>query len=246
MAKDFEETIKEIEDWDPYSSEEENEDTNEGSKEQESPESSKLEELESKSKSNETLTMLMADPNIRAVLDAKQRGEKIKIVAESEDPQEEEEEEINWDEEDPDPKKLADFVLSKVNKTVSSQVAQAIEQAVKPLKDQLNGVSSHVSASEKEKLSQQIAQVKQKYPDFDGYVTDMVEINKATPGHSVEELYILAKARKNGGVKAFQPDRTETERPTSSASRVSGRGSRGKVPSGKAGFSEILERGLSS
>jgi hypothetical protein len=185
----------------------------------------KLAALEKKTNDSVTLAKILADPDVRKVLEAKEKGKKISL----QDADEKKVETPNFDEED----ELTGKVLKKV--------FGLIQTSIKPLEDRLANISSYVETTEGSKIKEEINAVRARYPDFESYRELMVQLNKQNSGLSVEELYFLAKARKGGGFGI--QNQTETERPRKTTARPSVTDKKVAIP-GKRGFDALLNNTL--
>jgi hypothetical protein len=188
------------------------------------------------------MAKLMADPEIRAVLEARQRGEKVE-VRKAGQVREEEEKEEDLDLDSLSPSKLAGVI---VRRTVR-ELRKGMDEELGGIREQIKGLVSHAQASSAERTSAAVAEVREKHSDFDALVPQMIEINKKVGGTlGPEELYVLAKVRSGGSGAVVRPDpRTESERPSSTVSRP-GQRRKEPVPAGARGFGQLLDEALSS
>lgn len=192
------------------------------------------------------IAQLTADPEIRAILEARQTGRKIKVVEESEEAEAEAE---------VDPEKLEDMSRSDLLKVLRKQIAGDLKKdlaaIVDPLKQQLDGVTQLANKQQAEKVKKEVSRLREKFSDFDVYGKPMLELNKENPGLSTEELYLLAKRRAGKSTKAGATPsarKMATERPTVSGmgTRSAGRTTPPKPVVGRQSFSELLEQTLSA
>lgn len=201
------------------------------------------------------IAQMVADPNMRAVLEARQRGEKIRIVRGDEaaptnqqqgvhnTPTEQSLNQQLNEPAEPDldnlsPKDLSKYMIGQVLKSIKPM----IEQALKPVQDRLGVVDQYVQKSAADGVNLQIEKVRSRYPDFDQYRQTMVHLSNDNPSLSVEELYIIAKTRSGQPLSA--PTGLMSERPSTVAAKPQFR-SNEPVQPGRAGFSALLERALS-
>ena len=109
---------------------------------------------------------------------------------------------------DPDTASQRELV-EYVTKKVSSLIEQKVGEVDKQIKRQ-------DYESQYEKAQREVQEVMQKYPDFNHYRTDMVEVAKRHPNISAEDAYLLAKA-KAGGRRSPTPrtvqKQTSTQQP---------------------------------
>ena len=90
-------------------------------------------------------------------------------------------------------------LIEYVTKKVSSLIEQKVGEVDKQIKRQ-------EYESQYEKARREVQEVMQKYPDFNYYRTDMIEVAKRLPNISAEDAYLLAKAK--AGVRRTPTNRT--------------------------------------
>lgn len=78
---------------------------------------------------------------------------------------------------------------------VTKKVANLIEQRVGEVDKQ---VKRQEYESQYEKAQREVQEAMRKYPDFNNYRMDMIEIAKRHPNISAEDAYLLAKAKAGG------------------------------------------------
>lgn len=192
--------------------------------------------------SQQALNALLADPDIRKVLEAKQKGQKVQVSdlveEETEEVEEEPEEIAALDDKDP-----LKNTLRTIDSLINKKAGKLVDR-IKELEAELEEVKGFAGSVQKKEVQTQVAAAQQKYPDFAKYREKMLEITKANPGLGVEELYLIAKAR-SGDLKMEKPS-TFSERPQGSQ-RANPRkpvGQKPNRPRGRAGFSAILQDAL--
>ncbi len=198
----------------------------------------KLETLEKKVESSGTLAQLMADPEVRAILEAKQRGEKVKVVLGEEKVPTKVEIEEDIDLDGLSNKDLVKHILKKVSTIFDGTLSSKLT----PLTEQIKNLSGYVGTAETQAANKQIEIARGKHADFDTYIPEMRELNKVNGGLSVEELYLIAKSRKAG------PDasKVSSEKPTSTSVKAPAKVTRkNPLPPGKAGFDIAMAEALS-
>ena len=163
--------------------------------------------LEKDEKSAELLAQLTSNPEIRAILDAQEKGEKVSVVIgegkkPSDGPDELTIDQLN-DMENAD---LVKHLLTKIPEAMSEKVSVLIE----PLKESLTGLQRRIGQDDELALAREIEAAQKKFPDWDKYKTEIVEISAENPSLPPEELYYLARIRKGDGL----PVKTDSERPT--------------------------------
>lgn len=193
---------------------------------------------------NQALLKLMSDPDIQAVIRAKQSGKPVEVKERTQEEtqnQTTKEEEVSLTEglEENDPMRST---LSKIEKLLDSKVRGFTAQ----LDQRLQGVEHLATEVQKKEVIQQVNTARQKYKDFDEYREKMLELSKTNPGLGVDELYVLSKHR--SGKLRMAEQATHSERPTSQPRRGTGTpANRPNVrPPGRKGFSQILGEALGS
>jgi hypothetical protein len=200
----------------------------------------KLEELTSSvrqdANSAVTLAKLVADPDIRRILEARQAGKKVKVLDGDEEPvrpvepQKDLEEMTNQE------------LMAHLATTLQGQVNAQIQKALEPVISQLGQVGQVMQSQKAKEVASEVNQVREKYEDFDDFKPDMLKLNQSNPDLSVEELYLIAKRRKGG---PSVNSRTQTERPTSvSRTRVAGKPKPGVGMAGRNAFNSLLANAL--
>ena len=193
----------------------------------------KLAKIEAKVNDSSMLAKILADPDVRQILEAKQKGEKIKVV---EDKLERQVVVDDVDYEELSNKELAKQILSDVTTNIDTTLASKLE----PLTEAIKNFEGYVGGVEAETVGKQIKKAQEKYDDFNVYVPDMKELNKLNPSLVVEELYLIAKRRKLGPMDKS----ISSEKPTSSSAKVAARKRAAPLPKGRAGFSQLLNEAL--
>lgn len=193
----------------------------------------KITEVEKKANDAGSLAKILADPDVRALLEAKEKGRKVRLVDDVPEKKELEIPEPDLSGEDPETQQSL--------KKLYGHIRTALDIQLRPLKEQVEKMNQYVESAEGGKVREEIAAARKKYQDFDDYREDMIQINKANPGLSISELYYLAKARKTGGFGAPRP--TQTERPKKTTARPAVREKKAISP-GKKGFDALLEDAL--
>lgn len=199
----------------------------------------------------QALNQLLADPEVAAVLKARQEGRKVSIV----DAKDEEGETAPEPEEDPlkdlpadDPKKeLLTSILGLIDKKLSP-ILRKIETAEQTFGQRLENVEGVSDTIKKREVDDQIRAAKAKYKDLPQYSAKMMELVKAHPTLNVEQLYLIAK-QTAGKLRLAAEPTTFSERPTQQPPRRPGGKGPNKPPersAGRKGFGEILADSLST
>ena len=192
--------------------------------------------------SSTVASTLLSDPAVRTVLTAKQRGEEVQVMTKEQldklqkapaDPQPAP---VNLNDLD-DNEALASEMMKRFSDSLDSVLATKLDPLLRRVQ-QTEGIAAQTMA---EKIDHPVHAVKKKYIDVEDFEPDMITIAKGAPNLSVEELYVLAKARKNSpivpasGLSSEKPSRENPARSIRPVSEVKG-------PRGRAGFVEILRK----
>lgn len=200
-----------------------------------------------------TLARILAVPEIRQVLDAHQKGDKIKVVGADEVPAEENREIPDsvlegFEEDDRGMvKKLLTLVGSQVSSTVGGRFQELSDKITTLVERDDKRVSSQ-EAEDKATLREQLLKLAREHEDFSSYSQDILTLNENNPGLSPEELYLIAKGRKTQARGGSEREKLEeTEKPSTISLRPSEKKERKEpLPPGKAGFSILLGEALES
>ena len=197
----------------------------------------KLTGLEQKVEGTEVLVKLLADPDVRSILEAKQKGEEVKIVLGKAKEIKKAPIVVDVDLEALSNKELVRHLLERVTDTIDSSLSSKLE----PLSSSIKALESYVGSAEAKTVGGQIDEAKKKYADFDDYLPVMKSLNKSNPELSVEELYLISRKRKGGkGVLEVS-----SEKPTSTSAKVKAEKIRdAPLPRGRAGFDQLLQEAL--
>ncbi len=182
---------------------------------------------------NTLLLGMLADPDIQAVMSARQANEEIEVSRKKK-----KEEKKPPKEESKKEEETTDPALKKVMSLIESLVTEKLAPITQDL-DSLKGIASNY---EETQVSGQINTVKNKYPDFDKHAKSMSKLAKEIPGLGVEEYYILAKSRAKE-LQISKPS-TDSERPTPTARRRGAKNKPTQSRTGRKGWNEILQDGL--
>lgn len=191
------------------------------------------------------MAQMAADPQIRALLEARQRGEQVDIIPKSKrnDGAGEviKQEKVDWD--SLTNSQMAEELPRVISSALASQVQKMFDEKFAPFQARFSEVEGVAQRSEQEKVASSIRAAQVKYPDFDVHRTDMLELSRGNPNLNVEELYILNKHRKGLPLSPARP--TPTERPTQTSARPSARLEKQPFIPGKRGMQSLLESALS-
>jgi len=197
----------------------------------------RLRSIDAKVTGGETLAKLMADPDVRALLESKQAGKTVRVVIGDEAQEDDEEDDVDLD-------SLSNKELTKhLLKHITNAVSQTVEKRIAEVESQVGGLFGHIQNTEAAEIKKNIERLREQFPDFDDLRETMTEINRTSPGLSVDELYVLAKVRRGGleglrgGLSSEKPTRS-TARPPSKVQRKI------PLPFGRRGFSALLQEAL--
>jgi hypothetical protein len=143
-------------------------------------------------------TEMLSDPDIMKILEAKQNGKKVKVVAD--------------DAVATPPPASADAKPGSMDQF--TRVVAAYDAKIADLEKTVNQLKGHAVSTEAERAKKEVDRAKAKYGDFETMRPVMIEINKVVPGLDIDELYLIAKKRtatKVGPeVESERPDTTTT------------------------------------
>ena len=198
--------------------------------------SEKVKELE---KDKNSFQALVANPDVRALLDAQDKGEVVKII-------------IGDTEDDGSSSELSIEEIENMSnqELMAFTMKETVKQVRSALSEELSSVRTDLSTLKMDKDKETAAQTERelrnvikKYPDFGSFRDDIVDLRKQNPSLGVEELYVLARMKKGKGFP--DPLSVEAERPTSSTpSKKKDR--KEPLPPGGKGFAKILDEATSS
>jgi hypothetical protein len=204
-----------------------------------------LSQLNQTAAQNATLGSLLADPNIAAYLAAKQGGKKVKIVDDvpqddllQQIPQDNNEPAPNWEELGQNPEKMAGHVVKstvkELGKTLLPMIGKVLESKINNLgidnlSQQVQGLLGVVQGYQREKLSDEMNQIRNANPqEFDRLKPVMAELLKTMPNAKLKQLYLLARAE--AGLPLTPDQSSQTERPTVSTASRPGQQVRPQMP----------------
>lgn len=201
-----------------------------------------LEDAQQNNQARDMLNRMIADPEVAAVLRAKQAGKAVKVVEDA--GEEEVEAEVDPTDEvvkgmaEDDPQRQLITTVSKLVDAKSEAKTAKLMAEIEELKSQLGSVQDVANQVKRKEVTEAVTSAKSKFKDFDEFKGKMLELSKDNPNLSVEDLYFVAKAR-SGKLRQVEAV-TETEKPTSQPRRVGKPGSTPKRSRGRAGFHEML------
>lgn len=218
----------------------------------------RIRRLEEETMRNRIRAEMLQDPDYYAVMQAKQSGRAVKVIAlaaDGSDPtqrreaQPPEEPLKDLDFETASDKDKHAYTLKSVEKMLKEIVPKMVESATGPLSEQMKKLGGFVQTTAEERFSQDVKRLTKKYPDFNNYLDLMTQIQSKNPGLTLEEIYGVAKGR--SGSQVTSEHRTQSERPNqqtiSRPSAVPQRESKPKNDNGasaanRVSFREMLQK----
>ena len=200
----------------------------------------RLRALEANQADSQTLANMMADPDIRQILAAREQG--IDVVV---GPKEAEKSSIQEDLKDvAQPVNFDEMSNKQIVEHVTTNVAEAVEKAVqgvtKPFEEKIAVIEKHVQATVQQNVSNQIEDAKKRHPDFDKHRQDMFDLHKENPALKVEQLYVLAKMK--SGVPLNEDKSLASEKPTHEAAGGGGGEKPQPVPPTRRGWDALVAK----
>ena len=187
------------------------------------------------SSESQLLAQLVADPDIQLILQARNSGKQVKITTNDETSESEstpEEDYTELEEFGPDAKKLVGLIDKKIGSRLD------------PVVEEVSLLKSLAATLQKREVTDQIAAVSKKHPDFDKYRKAMAEMSRTegTAGLGVEELLLIAKNRA-GDLSVTVPS-TDSEKPTPTPRRKGSLVKKETAQSGRRHFQTVLADAL--
>lgn len=174
-------------------------------------------EVKSETSASSQLAKLVSDPDIRALLEAKQAGKKVKITDAEEAPKfqipEDDKapaEEVDWEE--LTRAQLVEHAEKRAMQKAVKILAPLIEKEIGSIKETLKPIQDSVTASQRTQVSSAIEDARKKFPDWDKYKEKMLTIHNQVGGTlGPVELYLLAKHQdgsllRDTGTDSEKPD----------------------------------------
>lgn len=190
---------------------------------------------------NSALLTLMADEDVRAVVEAKRSGRKVR-VSPADEPEAEPE---------PEPSIASDLDENDPVRQTLERVDTLIKVRLKAANDSINarlaGLEGLGNEIKRKDVTSQVDVARSKFKDLDQYKDAMVTLSRENPTLSVEDLYVLSKSRAGKLRQAEQT--TFSEKPTSqprrsTPSKPTAGGRPPERPAGRKGFSALLAESL--
>jgi len=183
-------------------------------------------------KDKEAFSTLAATPEVRAVLDALDKGETVRVSV-----GDEAEDEPAYDPETVEDLSNVDLIKVTVKETVRA-LGSVMDEKLLPVATDLATLKGDKQKAQRDNTRAELNRAITKYPDFNAYAEDIIELKKVNPSLSVDELYVLARTRKGKGFP--DPVRTSSEKPTSSTA-ASQKERKTPLPVGRKGMNQLLD-----
>lgn len=175
---------------------------------------------------------VLSDPDVLAILNAKQKGQKVRVAVGDETPSKKP---------DDTPKPGQDPLDASTDKVIKA-FTTIFEPRLAALEKDVAIARGKVDSDIKVTVTEQIKKAQKDHSDFEALRPKMIELNEQFPGMSIEELYTIAKVRNN---VASAPAAIESERPDTHAARPAEIGKQEPVYKGAAGARALIKKALS-
>jgi hypothetical protein len=189
--------------------------------------------------SNDSLALakILGDPDVQALLAAKQKGAKVKVTEGEEPTAAQLPDDV--DVETMTNKELVKFLLGNVSKTI----AEATSKATQPLDQRTKTFEAFVVQQMQDTAAKAVKSAKEKFQDFEQYRKAMHKASLDNPGLDVDELYLIAKKR--AGALDETPPRIQSERPSAAPGKPARRAPKTN-PHGSSGWNNSIAQALES
>jgi hypothetical protein len=185
---------------------------------------------------NSALQEILTDPLVREVLEARRAGRDV-VVRPVEEPED------RSGDSPPDLESMTNTDLTRyIVQGVLKELGPLVKKEVEPIGERLQAVETAAQASLRKTVSEQIAGLSARYPDFPQYEQEMIALRKGNPGLSLEQLYVLA--RMGQGKLEIPEGSPSSERPTTAPVRRPLREGSPPVRRGAGGFAQLLQGAL--
>tara|TARA_Y100000310_G_scaffold113759_1_gene112198 strand:- start:6415 stop:7131 length:717 start_codon:yes stop_codon:yes gene_type:complete len=186
------------------------------------------------------MAKILADPDIRKVIEMKEAGQTV-TVGNGQTPLKEEPEEspsINIEE-------LSNSeMVQYVTDALKGEVSDLVKSEVSSLREELGQVTGLVKGHQKKEIESEITRLRSKFSDFDNYGQAMTSLADSGVVLPLEDLYWVA--RRQSGAPMEPSTQVESEKPTSASGKPSRALTRGEdVPRTRGGFGMLLGDALS-
>ena len=198
-----------------------------------------VEALQKHEGASEQLAGIIADPDVREMLRAKQEGQEVRILVGDEEDDKDKDKDKDKDLDEMSRTELVEFMIDASAKASAATMDEKLE----PIAASLASLTGNAEKTKAKELKAEISKVKEKHSDFDTYKKDIIALEKDNPGLRVEEYYQLARIRK--GVDITKKVNPASEKPSSTSARPSGKTKREKpIPATSRGFGQLIDEAL--
>lgn len=198
----------------------------------------KVIELQDKVDQADQFSTVLADPNVRRILQAQEEGKAVRILLEDNDDDKPRVEEKS-------PEAINDMtnaeLMAHMTQTLTGELKGLMTSALTPVTQRLESVEGRGIDEDRNKLRMEVQKAKAKYKDWDTYAKDIGELYKSYPDLPIDQLYIKARLDKGHGLPG--EDDTFSERPRNDVSHRPSAESvvaRTEYKAGPAGFKAML------
>lgn len=224
MAKESEDKLaNELQaEWTPESERAKEE---EASKEEETSTEAQADpkELERIRQESEAFQQLASDEQVNRLIQARTQGQDVEVISKDEleklrqggqdDQKGQNEGQDVSDNNGRDIEELSNAELLEMAQAKTLKgVEDLLNERLKPVQEKVSQVDQIEQDRQREKVSQQVEQAKQKYSDFEDHKKKILELSNKHPSLDVDSLYWLAK--KESGALETMLEPTDQEKPT--------------------------------
>lgn len=201
-----------------------------------------IKNLNAQARQETSAAKLLADPQIRAYLEAKGRGEQVTFATAKQ-----QEVQIQAPEAPKDLENLSNADLIKyLREAMKTDTINAVQEIVgkqvtglrEEIQPQLQGLLGSEQGRIQNDVATQLKTLETKYSDFKEMRPIMAEVNSKVKGLNAEEIYLLAKLR--SGQPLISQKEVESERSTTPRERRGTAGPRKVYGNTRQSFQEIM------
>ena len=195
-----------------------------------------IKELKKHEEASGQLARIIADPDVRDMLIAKERGDEVRVIVGDDNDDKGGDKGGDKDFDEMTRKELVEFMVDASSKAA----ANVFEERSRPITESLETLVRDRNSIKESDVRKEMAEVKKKFSDFDKFKTEIADLQEENPTLRVEELYHLARLRK--GVDITKKVAPETEKPSSTSAVPSGKRERDKpIPPTTKGFQQLID-----
>lgn len=186
--------------------------------------------VDSLQKDSQALSKIITDPDVLALLEAKEKGVSVAVMRHEPITKEPEDVDLNT----LDNQGLVKHLMGQMPGLLKSALTEAID----PIRAEIGSIKSVTTSTLQEREAAMATALSRKYPDVGKYKDAIEGIRKENPKASLEEAYIMARLRSGAGLP--QTGLVETERPTGVDVRVNRKDDGTDPKKGRVGWTEML------